>query len=85
MADTVQELVNEVRAVQQELESAGELQTALALCKVLAGYYTTSTEAVGEILQVMSATAGVWEGTLAPQTSRRARAIVSDARRFLAL
>lgn len=83
--ENLQDVVNEVRQLQDALERCGELRAALTLCKAVGGYYTTSSEALMGVLDALRETSRDWMRVLEPQEVRRAQQIVQAATKLLNL
>ena len=83
MAETLEQLVNNVRTIQDALERKGEIATALALCKVLSGYHESSTEAIGELVRALARCQAVWETRLEPPLVQLVRRSIQDGNRML--
>ena len=85
MIENLQDVVTEVRQLQDTLERRGELRASLTLCKAVGDYYTTSSEALMGILDALRSTSREWMLVLEPQEVRRTQQVVQAATKLLNL
>jgi hypothetical protein len=80
---TVDEVVTQAARLRQSLRDAGDLTSAARLDDVLTNFWTTSSEFLFELLNVLEETRATWEAGGLDINSRLGAALMTDARELL--
>lgn len=80
--ESVEEIVNAVGEVRDELGLRGYETQSRELTSTIECFYTTASEALGEIRQALEKTRSAW-GTLPPRYQRLAEHVMEEATRLL--
>jgi hypothetical protein len=83
--ESVEDLVRVARALQRMLEQKGEFRAALQLCNSLSDFYTTSTEAIGSIVDAIQAARTASQGALNSSEQGHVQQILRDAKKLMDL